>query len=144
MWFRPRRCLTEKTMKSLVFTVFLRMENPMLCGRLFINTWPTELSINTGVTSVEHGAYVRTPVFPCKHKCCCYIAQRSNLGHLYNPIGPEGYEGIDCIPNQKISDTDTCGHGGHARACKGLDHKGSWSFIIPRARLQRHRPHKTR
>ena len=77
----------------------------MLCGRLFINTWPClstkELSINTGVTSVEYGAYMRMPVFPCKHKCCCYIAQRSNLRRLYNLIGPEGCEGIDCISNQR-------------------------------------------
>ena len=53
-------------------------------------------------------------------------------------------KGLMVYQNKKTSDgTDTCGHGGHAKSCKGLDHKDLWSFTIPRGRLQRQRPHKT-
>ena len=66
--------------------------------------------------------------------------------HNYNHSrGPEGYEG-SAYQSKKVSGTDSCEDGGHARLCQGLDQKDmnvEWSFIIPRARLQRQRPHKT-
>ena len=149
MWLRPKPCLIEKTVKkTLVFTVFLRMGNKMLCGRLFINTWPClqikELSINTGCTSVEYAACMRMPVFPCKHSCC-YYELRGPIFAIFITRGPEGYEGIDCISRQKTSDTNNCLW--TWRPCKIMQRRGPQGFVElyhSRARLQRQRPHKTR
>ena len=74
---------------------------------------------------MEYAAYMRMLVFPCKHKCCYYKLRGSIFATFMTIEDQRDMKGLIVYQTKNISDTDTCGHGGHARSCKGLDHKGS-------------------
>ena len=74
---------------------------------------------------MEYAAYMRMLVLPCKHKCCYYKLRGPIFATFITIEDQKGMKGLIIYQTKNISETDTCGHGGHARSCKGLDHKRS-------------------